>query len=329
MITLGIETSCDETSVALLDNGNIISNVIYSQVEHTLYGGVVPEIASRAHLEKIDRLAISVLNETKIKLSDIGLIAVTDCPGLAGALLVGVSFALGLHRGWHIPITGVNHLEGHIFSALLEYPDLDFPFLALVVSGGHTALYKATNVGTYECLGQTVDDAAGEAFDKVGKLIGFQYPAGRAIEEESQKTIANDQLKIKFPIARTATNMLDFSFSGLKTAVKYYLSDKNEQFIIENRPAICNAFQNAVIQSLVNNTKKASRDTGLDKIVLVGGVACNKQLRETMTQEFGNQVFYPKPRLCTDNAAMIALCGYRHYLKNDLRLPSMNPSKGI
>jgi N6-L-threonylcarbamoyladenine synthase len=293
-----------------------------------LYGGVVPEIASRAHLEKIDRLTTAAFSKAKLSISDVDLIAVTDSPGLAGALLVGLSFGLGLNKSIGIPITGVNHLEGHIFSALLEHPDLQFPFLALVVSGGHTALYKALDVGHYECLGQTVDDAAGEAYDKVGKMLGFAYPAGRAIEEESLKAPAEES-KLSFPIARLPLNSLDFSFSGLKTSVKYYLADKSEQFIIENRPLICKAFQNAVVTSLVNNTKSASLNTGLKKVAVVGGVACNKQLRADMARVFDGEIYFPHPHLCTDNAAMIALCGYKHFLKNDIRFPKMNPSKGI
>jgi N6-L-threonylcarbamoyladenine synthase len=210
----------------------------------------------------------------------------------------------------------------------LEHPEIEFPFLALVVSGGHTALYKANSVGCYECLGQTVDDAAGEAFDKVGKMLGFPYPAGRAIELESQK-ITEQKINISFPIARLSQNSLDFSFSGLKTAVKYYLSSKSQEFIVENRPLICKAFQDAVINSLINNTRSASLQTGLKKIVLVGGVACNGLLRKSMSAAFGQEVYYPQPRLCTDNAAMIGLCGYHHYKINDTRFPQMNPSKGI
>lgn len=328
MITLGIETSCDETSVALLDDHKIISNIIYSQLEHTAYGGVVPELASRAHLEKIDRLTTELFKESKRSISDVDLIAVTDSPGLAGALLVGVSFALGLHECHSIPITGVNHLEGHIFSSLLEHPEVEYPFLALVVSGGHTALYKVTDVGSYECVGQTVDDAAGEAYDKVGKLIGFPYPAGRAIDDESMKA-ADDHNEISFPVARLSGDSLDFSFSGLKTSVKYFLADKSETYISENRPLICKAFQKAVITSLVTNAKRAARRYKMERVVLVGGVACNRQLRKSMTDVFGDKVFYPHPRLCTDNAAMIALCGYRHFMKNDIRFPKMNPSKGI
>jgi N6-L-threonylcarbamoyladenine synthase len=328
MITLGIETSCDETSIALLRDNQILANYIYSQVEHSIYGGVVPEIASRAHLEKVDRLADAVFKETNLSISDVDLIAVTDSPGLAGALLVGISFAAGLNKGWQIPITGVNHLEGHIFSALLEHPDVEYPFLALVVSGGHTALYNVKGVGDYEQLAQTVDDAAGEAFDKVGKMLGFPYPAGRAIEEESQKFQDANQ-DIQFPIAKVSDSNFDFSFSGLKTAVKYFLANKEPEYIKSHKPQICKSFQDAVVNSLVGNTKKASKKTGLKRIVLVGGVACNRQLRESMKAAFGDQVFFPAPRLCTDNAAMIALCGYKHYLINDTRPPKMNPSKGI
>jgi N6-L-threonylcarbamoyladenine synthase len=175
---------------------------------------------------------------------------------------------------------------------------------------------------------QTVDDAAGEAFDKVGKMLGFAYPAGRAIELESQK-ISEPKIDLSFPTAKLSQNKLDFSFSGLKTAVKYYLSNKSKDFILENRPLICKAFQDAVINSLINNTRNASLQTGLKKIVLVGGVACNSLLRKSMSAAFGQEVYYPQPRLCTDNAAMIGLCGYHHYKINDTRFPQMNPSKGI
>ncbi len=326
MITLGIETSCDETSVALLENEKIIGNIIYSQAEHSKYGGVVPEVASRAHLEKIDRLTNALFDQTKRSISDVNLIAVTDSPGLAGALLVGVSFALGLHENYEIPITGVNHLEGHIFSVMLDHPGLEFPFLALVVSGGHTALYKVSDVGRYELLGQTVDDAAGEAYDKVGKLLGFPYPAGRAIEEASMTINHTD---LTFPVAKVSSGTFDFSFSGLKTAVKYHVAkiDKNE--ISTHRASVCKAFQEAAVASLVNHTRNAASAAGLTRVALVGGVACNRHLRNCMAKEFGDQVYFPQPRLCTDNAAMIALCGYKHYVKNDLRFPKMNPSKGI
>jgi N6-L-threonylcarbamoyladenine synthase len=328
MIILGIESSCDETSIAILENGSIIKNKIFSQQEHAQFGGVVPEIASRAHLDKVDRLTQSVLNETTMQISDIDLIAVTDSPGLAGALLVGISFALGIHTATGIPITGINHLEGHICSVFFEHPQLQYPFLALVVSGGHTAIYKVIDTGIYECLGETVDDAAGEAFDKVGKLIGFPYPAGRAIEQAaSTATIPNP---ITFPIAQVSKIPgLNFSFSGLKTAVKYYTTSKDATFIQNNRPQICAAFQNAVIESLVNNLWKASLQTGISDVALVGGVACNGALRSALKNKFDNRVFFPVPALCTDNAAMIALAGYHRNLKGLTRFPRLDPSSAL
>lgn len=327
MITLGIESSCDETSVAILEDQKIVVNHIYSQVEHTSFGGVVPEIASRAHLEKIDRLTLSALKESSLTLRDIDLIAVTDSPGLAGALLVGVSFAMGIHNGWGIPITGVNHLEGHIFSAMLENPQLQFPFLAMVVSGGHTAIYKILDTGNYTCLGQTVDDAAGEAFDKVGKLLGFEYPAGRSIEQEA--AISPEDTGITFPVARVSGGPFDFSFSGLKTAVKYYLAGKDSTFIKENRPAICKAFQKAVIDSLLGRLSEASRKTGIREVALVGGVACNGALRQEIKKIFGERAYFPRPGLCTDNAAMIAMAGYKRKEKNLTHFPRMEPSRGL
>lgn len=328
MITLGIESSCDETSIALLEDGRIVKNKIFSQQEHSQYGGVVPEIASRAHLDKIDRLTSSVLNETGMKIKDIDLIAVTDSPGLAGALLVGISFALGIHTATGIPVTGINHLEGHICSVFLEHPQLQYPFLALVVSGGHTAIYKVVEVGTYECLGETVDDASGEAFDKIGKLIGFPYPAGRAIEQTAATAVMPNP--ITFPVAQVSKIPgLNFSFSGLKTAVKYFISSKDELFIQENRPQICAAFQNAVIDSLVNNLWKASSQTGIRDVALVGGVACNGALRSALKMRFDNRVYFPVPSLCTDNAAMIALAGYFRQQKGMTRFPRLDPSSAL
>lgn len=328
MITLGIESSCDETSIAILENGRIVKNKIFSQQEHSQFGGVVPEIASRAHLDKIDHLTYSVLDETGMKIKDIDLIAVTDSPGLAGALLVGISFALGIHTATGIPVTGINHLEGHICSVFLEHPQLQYPFLALVVSGGHTAIYKVITTGTYECLGETVDDAAGEAFDKIGKLIGFPYPAGRAIEQTASMAVMPNP--ITFPVAQVSKIPgLNFSFSGLKTAVKYFISSKDEIYIQENRPQICNAFQNAVIDSLVNNLWKASSQTGIRDVALVGGVACNGALRNALKMRFDNRVYFPVPSLCTDNAAMIALAGYSRHQKGLTRFPRLDPSSAL
>jgi N6-L-threonylcarbamoyladenine synthase len=326
MKILGIESSCDETSIAIIEDGRILTNAIYTQSEHGLYGGVVPEIASRAHLEKIDKLTTAAFIDTNTTPETLDLIAVTDSPGLAGALLVGVSFALGLHTAWKIPITGINHLEGHIFSVMLEHPQVQFPFLALVVSGGHTAIYKVKEIGDYELIGQTVDDAAGEAFDKVGKMLGFSYPAGKAIEQAAES--AGDSRDIIFPVARVS-DTLNFSFSGLKTAVKYFLSKKDNDFIESNKRLICKAFQNSVIESLVGHTRLASKKTGITTIALVGGVACNGKLRKELKKRFGDHVFFPSPHLCTDNAAMIALAGLKRWEKNMTRFPHMDPSCGL
>lgn len=324
MLVLGLESSCDETSIALLNNATIASNKIYTQEVHAKYGGVVPEIASRAHIQKIDRLCYSVLDENNISPADLDLLAVTDSPGLAGALLVGISFALGLHCSYKIPITGVNHLEGHIASVLLDNDELEFPFLALVVSGGHTAIYKAEDFGVYQCLGRTIDDAAGEAFDKIGKLLGFPYPAGADIEK--QASINNTKEIISFPVARLSTKDIDFSFSGLKTAVKYFLQDHDTEFINQNKPLICYSFQKAVIDSLTKNIVDASNKNGINSIACVGGVACNKYLRSTLQSIFGDNVFFPSPELCTDNAAMIAKAGYENYKRGKVRFPNMSPS---
>ncbi|MGA2506943.1 MAG: tRNA (adenosine(37)-N6)-threonylcarbamoyltransferase complex transferase subunit TsaD [Chitinispirillaceae bacterium] len=331
MLTLGIESSCDETAVALLEDGRIIANAVYSQVEHTRFGGVVPEVASRAHLEKIDRLTAAVLADASRTINDVGLIAVTDSPGLAGALLVGVSFALGLHVRTGVPVTGVNHLEGHICAIFLSHPDIGLPFLALVVSGGHTAVYRVDNVGKYACLGQTVDDAAGEAFDKVGKLLGFSYPAGKAIEEEARKApaavpAADSKPGLVFPVARVSGPSLDFSFSGLKTAVKYFVAEKGGDYASANRPLICKAFQEAVVASLVNNCAAAVDRTGIQRIALVGGVACNSRLREAMQERLGRrQVCFPPPSLCVDNGAMIACAGQKRFELGLTRPPNMDP----
>ncbi|MDR0307626.1 MAG: tRNA (adenosine(37)-N6)-threonylcarbamoyltransferase complex transferase subunit TsaD [Chitinispirillales bacterium] len=332
MIVLGIESSCDETSVAVLKDGCVLSSRTHSQDEHSLYGGVVPEVASRAHLEKIDILTKRVLDECGLAARSLDLIAVTDSPGLAGALLVGVSFALGLHTAYGIPITGVNHLEGHICSLFIEHKNIEAPFLVLLASGGHTAIYRYEQSGNCRCLGQTVDDAAGEAFDKVGKLLGFPYPAGRAIEEEASKVSGfKETEKITFPVARfSSQKTLDFSFSGLKTAVKNFILTNTGQYIKENRPQICRAFQKAVATSLINNLWAASENCGIKTAALAGGVACNGYLREELKTRFGaDNVFFPSPALCTDNGAMIAMAGLKMYNSNRTRFPDMDPARGI
>jgi N6-L-threonylcarbamoyladenine synthase len=329
MKTLGIETSCDETSVAILDDDAIMASEVFSQDIHAAYGGVVPELASRAHIAKIDTLASSVFDSVTLSPADIDLIAVTDSPGLAGALLVGISFGLGLASQAGKPVTGINHLEGHICSLFCDPGPhrITYPFLSLLVSGGHTAIYLVREFGSYECLGQTVDDAAGEAFDKIGKLLGFEYPAGRAIEREA--ALAAGDADIRFPVARLSDSSLDFSFSGLKTAVKYFCAEKGSAWVKENRPIVCRAFQTAVVGSLVKNLTIASTMTGVRTVGVSGGVACNGALRKEVVNRFGESAFFPGPSVCTDNAAMIAMAGYERMKRNSLRFPHMSPSAGL
>ncbi|MBD3346834.1 MAG: tRNA (adenosine(37)-N6)-threonylcarbamoyltransferase complex transferase subunit TsaD [Chitinivibrionales bacterium] len=327
MIILGIETSCDETSAALLDDETIIADEIYTQDIHSRYGGVVPEIASRAHLQKVGPLCRSVLDKGNMSVDKIDHLAVTDSPGLAGALLVGISYAQGIHIRHKIPVTGINHLEGHIQSIFLEHPSLSYPFLSLIISGGHTAIYRVDDFGSYYCLGETIDDAAGEAFDKVGTMLGFSYPAGRSIEQEANR--AGEKKAVRFPVARLSTPGFDFSFSGLKTAVRNYLKGKDHEFIENHKDVICKGFQDAVIKSLVNQLSAASEQTGISRIVVAGGVACNGTLRKAIISRFGSTVFFPSPRFCTDNAAMIARAGLMRAKRNMVRYPRMAPSGGI
>jgi N6-L-threonylcarbamoyladenine synthase len=332
MITMGIESSCDETSVAVLRDGCVLSSLTHSQAEHAIYGGVVPEVASRAHLERIDGLAKAAMEQGGIGPKDIDLIAVTDSPGLAGALLVGVSFALGMHAAHRIPITGVNHLEGHICSLFISQESVPTPFIVLLASGGHTAVYKYASFGDCELLGRTVDDAAGEAFDKVGKLLGFPYPAGRAIELEAAKAQNQERSGIKFPIARFTSpdKRYCFSFSGLKTAVKNFISQTGEDYINDNRPTICAAFQRAVVESLAGNVEAAAQQYGIKTVAIAGGVACNGFLRDELRRRLvGGNVICPPPNLCTDNGAMIAMAGQLMHQNNRLRFPIMDPGRGI
>jgi len=330
MKILGIESSCDETSVAILDDGAVLCGLTYTQGEHALYGGVVPEVASRAHLEKIDGLTRAALGQRGLAPNAIDLVAVTDSPGLAGALLVGVSFALGLHAAWGVPVTGVNHLEGHICSLFIGSPRVEPPFLVLLASGGHTAIYKYLAPGNCELMGQTADDAAGEAFDKVGKLLGFPYPAGRAIEREAALA-ADAGRAITFPVARFSSGReFCFSFSGLKTAVKNYISARGAEYIKDNRPEICAAFQRTVVGTLADNLEAASRSCGIRRVAVAGGVACNGYLRGELAGRFGSEnVSFPPPELCTDNGAMIAMAGQMMRESGRLRFPKMDPGRGI
>ena len=307
MRILAIETSCDETAAAVVENGRkVLSNVIFSQISlHTLYGGVVPEIASRKHIEKI--------NQDKT-LDEIDAIGVTYGPGLVGALLVGVAEAKSISYAKKLPLIGVHHIEGHISANYIENPDLEPPFLCLVVSGGHTHLVKVNDYGKYEILGRTVDDAAGEAFDKVARAIGLGYPGGPKIEQISHK---GNPDAIAFPRAHVAEAAYHFSFSGMKSAALNYLNNCRMQGIEIAQADVAASFQQAVIDVLLGTIKKALDETGIQTFALAGGVASNGTLRKAVKEALDRRgvAFYcPSPILCTDNAAMIGAAAYYDYM---------------
>ncbi len=318
MIVLGVETSCDDTAAAVLSDGRtVLANLVSSQdAIHGPYGGVVPELASRQHVRHILPIVEGALQKAGVALRDLDGIAVTRGPGLVGSLLVGLSVAKGISFRWGIPYVGVNHLEAHLLAIFLER-EIDFPYIALIASGGHTLLYRVRDFGDYLYLGGTRDDAAGEAYDKVAKMMGLGYPGGRVIDQLAKSGNAK---AIPFPRARLKKGTCDFSFSGLKTAVWHYLKAQGDGW--EARKAdIAASFQEAVVDMLVAPTLRAARELGVDRIVLAGGVAANSRLREKMREETdrgGVEVFFPSPALCTDNGAMIALCGY-HRLKRGHR----------
>lgn len=308
-LCLGIETSCDETSVALVEQGTAVRvNLISSQAEvHQVYGGVVPEIASRKHLENLNVLIEEALTQSQTDWRDISLVAATRGPGLVGALLVGLAAAKSIALGLQIPFVGVNHLIGHVYANFLEHPNLRFPFLALLVSGGHTCLVLLEKHLAWKTLGSTRDDAAGEAFDKVARIFELGYPGGPIIDRLAQQGSPN---AIRFPRALLEANSLDFSFSGLKTAVMY--AKRNGETSHYALADLCASFQAAVVDVLVEKTRRGILETKVKTVVLAGGVACNSSLRkklEKLSRELHVELIYPSPRLCTDNAAMIACAG--------------------
>ena len=316
VVILAIESSCDETAAAVVKNGReVLSNVISSQIAlHTLYGGVVPEIASRKHIEKINQVIQEALDEAHVTLDDIDAIGVTYGPGLVGALLVGVAAAKAISYAKKIPLVGVHHIEGHISANYIENKDLEPPFLCLVVSGGHTHLVKVADYGKYEILGRTRDDAAGEAFDKVARAIGLGYPGGPKIEKAARE---GNPMAIPFPKAKVNDNPYDFSFSGVKSAVLNYINGckmKN----IEIVPAdIAASFQKAVTDVLIAHAMHAAEEFKIDKLAIAGGVASNSVLREGMRaacEKRGISFYHPSPIFCTDNAAMIGAAAYYEYL---------------
>lgn len=317
VLILAIESSCDETAAAVVKNGReVLSNIIFSQIDlHTLYGGVVPEIASRKHIEKINQVIAEALEKAQVTLKDIDAIAVTYGPGLVGALLVGVSTAKAISFASGIPLVGVHHIEGHISANFIENKDLEPPFVCLVVSGGHSHLVVVKDYGEYEILGRTRDDAAGEAFDKVARAIGLGYPGGPKIDKVAKEGNPN---AIAFPRAKVADAVYDFSFSGLKSAVLNYLNSCEMKGIEICREDVAASFQKAVVDVLVDHSMQAVEACGIKKFALAGGVASNSGLREAMENacRARNIEFYrPSPILCTDNAAMIGTAGYYEYCK--------------
>ncbi len=322
MKILGIETSCDETGVAIYDEQQgLIANQLYSQIDlHADYGGVVPELASRDHIRKTLPLIQQALQQANLTAQDIDGIAYTAGPGLVGALLVGATIARSLAYAWNIPAIGVHHMEGHLLAPMLELPENrpHFPFVALLVSGGHTQLVQVEGVGCYQLLGESIDDAAGEAFDKTAKLLGLDYPGGAALSRLAEKGTAGHFV---FPKPMTDRPGLDFSFSGLKTAAANTINqlikqqgELNEQ----DKADIAHAFQTSVVDTLAIKCKRALKQTGYNRLVIAGGVSANRQLRQglqQLMQQLKGQVFYPAPQFCTDNGAMIAYVGFLR-LKN-------------
>jgi N6-L-threonylcarbamoyladenine synthase len=308
-LTLGIETSCDETSVALVEDGRrVVSNVIHSQVDlHKDFGGVVPELAARDHLERLPGLLDLAFEKAGVRSDDVGLIAVTRGPGLAGCLLVGVGVAEGLSASWSRPLTGVNHLWGHIYAAMLARHDLEPPLLGLVVSGAHSDLVRMPEHGRFEVIGRTRDDAAGEAFDKAARMLGLGYPGGPALDRLARTGDPRRQ-----PLPKPSLPGLEFSFSGLKTALLYRLRDLGDSLTPQDKADLAAAFERSVVESLMEKLDEALSATSVSEVVVAGGVAANTLLRRRAVEVVGGRARLTMPtlELCTDNAAMIAAAGF-------------------
>ena len=331
MLVLGIESSCDETAAAVVRDGReILSSVISSQIElHKPFGGVVPELASREHLEKIEPVVDEALEKAGVSIAEIDAVAVTQGPGLVGSLLVGVCYAKALAFGLEIPFVGVNHIEGHVYSIAFENPAVEYPALALIVSGGHTNLFFIPEEGKYKVVSRTRDDAAGEAFDKVAKMLGLEYPGGPVIEKLAR---TGDARKIKFPIAKISDGRPDFSFSGLKTAVSRYVRENeiqpaaNGEIPNQEIKDIAASFQATVVKSLVGTMGRLAEELQPKTLIVAGGVACNTALREAakkLAEKLNLPVYFPSKHLSTDNAAMIAAAGHFHLQRgeqSDLRM---------
>jgi N6-L-threonylcarbamoyladenine synthase len=317
VLILAIESSCDETAASVVKNGReVLSNVISSQIAlHTMFGGVVPEIASRKHIEKINPVITQALSDASVTLDDIDAIGVTYGPGLVGALLVGVAEAKAIAYAAKKPLVGVHHIEGHVSANYIENPDLEPPFVCLIVSGGHTHLVIVKDYGQFEIIGRTRDDAAGEAFDKVARAVGLGYPGGPKVDKAARE---GNPHAFEFPRAKVEGNPYDFSFSGLKSAVLNYINHAKmtgEEICV---PDLAASFQNAVVEALVSRAVQAAKEYGYDKLAIAGGVASNSALRTAMQAECeknGIRFFHPSPIFCTDNAAMIGAAAYYEYIR--------------
>jgi len=322
-VMLGIETSCDETAAAIVKDGKILlSNIVASQVDwHKKYGGVVPEIASRKHLEFINPVIEQALSEAGVEFEDLAGVAVTYGPGLVGGLLVGIAAAKSIAYAHSLPLVGVNHIEGHIYANLISHPKIKPPVICLTVSGGHTDLLYFSEFGDYEILGRSRDDAAGEAFDKIAKVLEIGYPGGPAVEKLARQ---GDENAIDFPRPMIHANNYDFSFSGLKTAVLNYINQQRQKNNKLNKADIAASFQKAAIDVLVKKIIKAVKEKKVSNVLLAGGVSANQRFRELLTaklDDLGVDTYYPDLKLCTDNAAMIASAGYFKWKKTKEQAP--------
>ena len=331
MFVLGVESSCDETSAAVIEISDgtrrILSNIVASQIDiHRLYGGVVPEIASRAHIETVSRITYEALENAGITISDVGAVAVTAFPGLIGALLVGVNFAKSLAYSHNIPLVAVNHVKAHVAAAYLADETLEPPFLSLVVSGGHTSIYKVTDYTSFEEIGATRDDAAGEAFDKIGRVIGLPYPGGAAMDRLAYE---GDPKAITLPSPALTGDTLDFSFSGIKTAALNYINSETQKGNETNRANVAASYTQKIVDAVVKKTGMAIDSTGTQTLVLAGGVAANSHLRaalEQLCKKKKVKFITPPLNLCGDNAAMVAAAGYFEFLKGNFADTSLNAS---
>jgi N6-L-threonylcarbamoyladenine synthase len=324
---LGIESSCDDTSAAVYKNGKILANVIATQQIHQQYGGVVPELASRAHQEQIIPVVDTALRQANVKKEEIDAIAFTNGPGLLGSLLVGVSFAKSMSLALNIPMIEVNHMQAHVLAHFIDEPKPTFPFLCLTVSGGHTQIVKVNNHLEMQIIGTTKDDAAGEAFDKIAKMLGLGYPGGPKLDKLAQQ---GNPERFNFPEPRM--DGLDYSFSGLKTSVLYFLNAEtanNSNFIVENLEDICASIQTRIVSTLLSKMKRAAKETGIKQIAIAGGVSANSELRKQLQAMAVKQqwtTFIPKFEYCTDNAAMIAITGYYKFLNKEFAGLDVHPS---